>query len=257
MRKPGIPHFGWALVQTDRNKKNQQRKYYCLGCFVCSTTDCTFVQRPNMPTSQKGVLGAEPPPCKHLCPKHGDLPLVHVKCTGGTSDAFPRTSLAAGSIPCGIITTPIPSTENVLVQHFGNHTHPRPPTKKVSPHALKEFESIVNSHPRQIPRKTTEYRPSGIDTSASGRKRNLEQLDTPSNEIPMGVSFAAKASSRKGQLPKCRGCGKEIERDRPRIRHKWTKKHLEFPKVQQFHVNVACLKEDKTCGLLQKILDED
>jgi hypothetical protein len=32
---------------------------------------------------------------------------------------------------------------------------------------------------------------------------------------------------------------------------------LELPEVQQFHVNVACLKEDKTGELLKKILDED
>jgi hypothetical protein len=98
-------------------------------------------------------------------------------------------------------------------------------------------QTVLEQSPRQgtIPRKTSNNQSSGIDTQAKAA-RNSEDLGITSNHIPMGVSYTPKASSRNGKLPKCRGCGAELYRDQPRIRHKFTKKQLEYPEVFQYHL---------------------
>ena len=78
------------------------------------------------------------------------------------------------------------------------------------------------------------------------KKKEKEQSPkTKPERIVKGWSFP-KIIPSKGPLPKCRGCGKKIGRNEPRIRHNYyEEKHHAHLSVHQFHVKYSCLADLK------------
>ena len=60
----------------------------------------------------------------------------------------------------------------------------------------------------------------------------------------------------RGPAPKCKGCGKRIERDEERVRHvAFAKSNHNHPTVSQFHARASCLwgiPKAQLDGLLEK-----
>ena len=55
--------------------------------------------------------------------------------------------------PCELVCTSIFALNVVTVKHSEHHHHPRPPVKKLSPAALRLFETVVTRDPDLGPQK--------------------------------------------------------------------------------------------------------
>ena len=128
-RKPGRPHFGYALVQMNTSPPTLTgkitRRFYCLGVFKCVVEDCNFVLLPQQPVGTK-KLGAAPPPAKYGCRLHMKG-MKWIPCTGGSAES------TGSAEPCTIVTVTQQNTSEVQVSHYGTHNHPRPPNRTTCP----------------------------------------------------------------------------------------------------------------------------
>lgn len=126
--------IGWAFLQT-KQKKNKNgtitRYKKCLGVFCCPNQSCPFVSRPKVPkgrsTSSESERGYD-----LLC-KHHKLALVPKYCTA-------RLTIREK-----------PQSNQVIIEHSGNHDHERPNRIHVSSRGRKTIERHMKSEPGVTP----------------------------------------------------------------------------------------------------------
>jgi len=133
LAKTRAAKFGYVYCHYSTKKTKEgkiTRRSYCLGVYKCPIAGCTWVEKPQQPLSKH--IGARSPPCKYRCPVHSsEVPLL-IPCTGGDA----RKHKGFRSNPPCLIETHIfakgSSDDEVFIEHFGIHNHPRPPVSKKS-----------------------------------------------------------------------------------------------------------------------------
>ncbi len=107
------------------------KRYKCLGVFLCSVSNCTFLYRPRIAAMRQQSLVV--PKCGNVG-LHGDndVPMVHMKC------------------PC-VFQYHLDTSSNTttLTVHNAPHTHPLPPPNKLAPSTMHEMSKSVRDGSQQ------------------------------------------------------------------------------------------------------------
>jgi hypothetical protein len=124
--------IGWAMMVYRSKYWKTHTIYYksCLGIYRCPIEECLITERPKLPRGKR-LRHVPPMPTKTECKVH-EKKLIHVKC-----DAHMKITV---------------KEDNVLLEHFGYHTHCRPHPIYPNMESMKILETTVRIAPEVTPK---------------------------------------------------------------------------------------------------------